>query len=122
MGEKCRFTRAWGAVLAIPSLILILLVLSGCESAIPTVDPESPPFRDRPAAELAELQLGRRTYIAKCSGCHALYRPTRGDGAHWRRWVGEMAERSHLHPDERGHILDYLGLVCIPGSGPEVVR
>lgn len=96
-------------------LVLVILALPGCESPIPRVDSESPPLQGRSPTELTELELGRSTYIAKCSGCHALVRPTRGNAEFWRRQVEEMAERSCISSEERERILDYLALVCLPG-------
>src|SRR3972149_10560160 len=114
MARRRTVTRARATILEFP--LLAGLVLLGCESTIPRVDPESPPFQGRSTAELAELELGRSSYIAKCSGCRALIRPARGDREYWKRWVEEMAERSHVTTDERERILKYLALACLPGQ------
>lgn len=96
--------------------LLLILTLSGCESAIPGIHRGSPPFQGRTDRELSDLELGRSTYIAKCSGCHILYRPARGHRKYWEHWVERMAERSRLTSKERRRILSYLVLVCLTGQ------
>jgi hypothetical protein len=88
--------------------LTLLLGIAGCQSPIPSVDPRSPPFRDLPAPQIAELDAGRSAYIDKCSGCHALYRPDRGPAGQWTRWVDAMALRSKITGEERERILRYL--------------
>ena len=88
--------------------LFTLLSLGGCQSAIPRVPVKEPPFTTMPRQKVADLSRGRTEYIAKCSGCHQLYRPGTGDEAYWNRWVDSMAERSHLSRKEKGRIKSYL--------------
>jgi len=107
--------RSHGIRLAFAALAgFIGAIATGCISPIPAVDPQSPPFHGRSQPELQELELGRSHYIAKCSGCHSLYLPSRGDAVYWRGWVDKMAERAAIAPEERQRILSYLGVVCAP--------
>ncbi len=93
-------------------ILLSLMVFSGCEPAIPRVDPEVAPFRGKPPDRILELKLGREAYIAKCSGCHVLYRPSRGGPAYWRHWMLNMAEQIHLDRKDQEQILNYLFITC----------
>src|SRR5262249_27444282 len=88
----------------------------GCSPAIPMVDPEAPAFRSQPLTELARLARGREEYIAKCSGCHSLYRPSRGTSVNWSSWVSAMADRSKVCSEERERILAYLSAACCPSD------
>lgn len=95
------------------SLVLAAcLATLGCESAVPRIDPRAPIFSHKSPEEIAELDVGRAEYIAKCSGCHTLYRPSRGDAAYWDRWVEAMAGHSRLTPEESGRIKGYLLAAC----------
>lgn len=96
------------------ALAVLPFLASGCESAIPRVDPSSPAFSGRSPGELASLDRGRDEYIRKCSGCHGLYRPSRGGRDYWSEWMEAMAERSRLKPEERRRMTAYLFLVCRP--------
>ena len=105
--RRCPRT-CWTAVLVAAAL----LALWGCEPMVPRVDPEKSPFRGRPPEELAALRSGRDLYVAKCSGCHGLYAPSRGTREDWDRWVHSMASRSHLETGDPERILAYLSMAC----------
>ena len=47
-------------------------------------------------------------YRARCSLCHAPWRPTDFSPAEWPRFVRKYAPRAGLTPDERAAVLDYL--------------
>src|SRR5262245_8857733 len=100
----------------------LLSAAPGCESPVPRVDPASPLFEGRPPAELELLAEGRSAYLRKCSGCHPLHRPSRGDARYWDRWVVEMAARSRLSGSEEERIRSYLEAACAarpPASASE---
>ena len=86
----------------------------GCESPIPRIDPHLPAFSDLDEARLAELRQGRAEYVAKCSGCHALYAPARGTPEYWEHWTAEMVTEADLSQAESSRILAYLLAVCDP--------
>jgi hypothetical protein len=96
--------------------LLLAAALPGCESAMPRLDASFPGYRSLCPAEIELLARGRTETIAKCSGCHPLYRPSRGDAAYWELWLGKMADRSRLRPEERERIRAYL--VAASRSGP----
>jgi hypothetical protein len=48
----------------------------------------------RPESTLAELQHGRKLYVARCAGCHALKSP---DMLAPGEWSGEIAEMRSKH-------------------------
>ena len=99
-------------------------MIVGCESAIPVVDASTPGFSGLRSEDLTDLDRGRRDYIAKCSGCHALVRPAEGDPAYWSRWVTAMAARSKLSADEKERIENYLVTACsiVVGGIPRALR
>lgn len=94
--------------------ITLGIMFFGCESAISRIDPASPRFATLASEEIAALRRGREEYIAKCSGCHSLYRPARGGHGYWEKWVEAMAKRSRLSAPERERITGYL----VALSGP----
>ena len=47
-------------------------------------------------------------YRARCSLCHAPWRPTDFSPAEWPRFVRKYAPRAGLTPDERDAVLGYL--------------
>lgn len=64
--------------------------------------------RTWPDATSAQLQQGRRAYVLRCTGCHALVPPAEHTPARWREEVGLMADRSLLLQADRDAILRYL--------------
>jgi len=116
MRPRRRITGSAAALTA--AVFAVAAALWGCRSMIPRIDPAEPAFHGRSVEELRELDLGRSDYLAKCSGCHALYAPARGDRSYWDHWVGAMAERSKLTDSDRRLIEGYLFAVC-RGTGFE---
>jgi hypothetical protein len=102
----------WNRAGAAAAAVLAAVAIWGCRSIVPRIDPAEPAFSGRSPDELRDLDLGRSGYIAKCSGCHALYAPARGDAAYWESWLGAMASRSKLTPRDRQLIQGYLFAVC----------
>ncbi len=97
-----------GAAFFAPLAVASGLGFFGCESAISRIDPASPRFAKLAPEEIAALRRGRADYIAKCSGCHGLYRPSHGGPDYWEKWVEAMAQRSRLTWFERERITGYL--------------
>lgn len=89
------------------ALAVLVLAAAGCAVRIPE------PTREMAAGDetvLAELKAGRRLYINKCSGCHALYPVDRYDDGKWAAEVDEMLrlKKVKLHEEERRRLLRYL--------------
>ena len=91
-----------------PMTLMTVLLVAGCATTIPMINRNEPRFAGLSETELEELDRGRIEYIAKCSGCHQLYRPRSGDSSYWNEWVDDMEKRSHLDPDEKRRIKAYL--------------
>jgi mono/diheme cytochrome c family protein len=61
-----------------------------------------------PGTTVEELASGRRLYVQRCSGCHALHRPSEKPPEAWPRYVREMTERSKLDEARAQAITRYL--------------
>ena len=86
---------------------MLLLVLAGCATVIPEPTME---MAGGDAASFETLREGRRLYVAKCSGCHALIAPvTRADDV-WREEVDEMLHKKkiRLASGDREKLIAYL--------------
>lgn len=97
--------RPWLALLGIAAL-----VASGCAGQIPEpVEADAARLAPRwPGVTVDGLAEGRRLYIARCSGCHALYRPGAFPAEAWPPMVSEMAGRARLSPAEADSVIRYL--------------
>jgi mono/diheme cytochrome c family protein len=71
-----------------------------------------------PGTTLADLQQGQRTYSARCSTCHALYRPDAFPAQKWQGFVEEMVVRAKLSPDDVRDIVRYLVTAAEAPGGP----
>lgn len=89
------------------ALLLLVLAAAGCATAIPEPTME---MAGGDAAAFATLREGRRLYVAKCSGCHALIAPETRSDAVWREEVDEMLlkKKIRLAPGDREKLLAYL--------------
>ncbi len=63
-----------------------------------------------PDSSLESLQLGRETYVQRCSGCHNLVIPARHPEGEWPGLVDKMMteEEVELTPSEKTLLLRYL--------------
>lgn len=89
----------------------------GCAGGIPPVSPEHL-ARARatwPDADHASLVEGRRLYVARCSGCHALHRPREYPAPAWGPLVDRMTARSRISAVERERIVRYLTVASEEG-------
>jgi hypothetical protein len=86
---------------------LLTALLAGCAVRLP--EPDALMAGGDPAV-LEELRLGRRLYIDKCSGCHALQAPEERSDAVWREEVEEMLAKKkvRLSHHERDRLVLYL--------------
>jgi len=103
---------------------LLTVALGACTGVVPA--PTTADAR-RVGAPLGELTEGRRIYVRKCSGCHALVPPAERSAAVWREKLGVMATRARLDPLSRRRITAYLTAFShperpAPSSSPAVRR
>ena len=96
---KRRHTALVIGVAAIAALIV------GCAAAIPSITTGD---AERVGVPIDLLRDGRERYIAKCSGCHALYAPPKYTTAEWDREMEEMRERSRLTDEDFERITTFL--------------
>ncbi len=97
-------------------LISLLLLLAGCAGGLPhpTAEVAARAAQSQPGVTLESLEAGRALYVQRCSGCHNLVVPTEKQPQEWPMWVGKMAERAELTPEERGLIERYLVALATP--------
>jgi hypothetical protein len=86
---------------------VLLMALAGCAVHVPEPDAL---MAGGDEASLPGLREGRRLYIDKCSGCHALKPVERYSDAEWTAEVDEMLrlKKVKLAAAERGRLLRYL--------------
>jgi mono/diheme cytochrome c family protein len=87
--------------------VLGLLALAACAVNLPVPDLA---MAGGDAARLEELQAGRRLYVNKCSGCHALEAPEARADAVWASEIEEMLAKKkvRLSHHERERLVLYL--------------
>lgn len=101
---------AWTA-----ALIAGAALAGACSGGIPHADPAAV-TRARvrwPEITTAELELGRDRYVARCSGCHALHRPSEQSPRAWKELVEKMAPRAKLSGEDRELIRRYLTVMSV---------
>lgn len=93
-----------------PPLLLLLLAALGCAGQLPPPT-EADALRASaryPGTTVADLTEGRRLYVERCSGCHALVRPQAKGPDEWPKLVAEMTERAKLPEATAQQIVRYL--------------
>jgi len=86
---------------------LLVIAAAACSPRVPP--PATASDASRAHVELSALAQGRTLLIQKCgSSCHATPLPMQHLAAEWPAKLGEMAERSHLDPQQRALIEKYL--------------
>ena len=96
--------------------VLGAAVVSACAAGLPHPD-EAQLARAQaewPGITAADLEAGRRSYVNRCAGCHALHRPAEYDAGQWGTLVEKMAVRAKLTAPEKESILRYLGTAATP--------
>lgn len=93
--------------------LLGTLLLEGCAAYVPEPTAE---IAEASATTLEDLREGRRIYINKCSGCHALFSVNAYRPAGWTREVDEMVrlKKAKLIPVDRERLLAYLTATSAP--------
>lgn len=73
--------------------------------------------------ELSAVQIktARKLYISKCAKCHKLYDPDDCSSGKWDEWMGRMAAKSKLKPEQAELLARYIeagkaGQVELPKS------
>jgi hypothetical protein len=94
----------------------LLLLLAGCAGGLPhpTAEVAARAAQSQPGVTLEILEAGRGLYVLRCSGCHNLVPPTAKQPQEWPAWVGKMAGRAKLPPEERSLIERYLVALATP--------
>lgn len=84
-----------------------LLALAACAVNLPVPDLA---MAGGDTARLEELQAGRRLYVNKCSGCHALQAPEERADAVWASEIEEMLAKKKVRLTHAEHhrLLLYL--------------
>jgi mono/diheme cytochrome c family protein len=101
---------------AIPSLIVFLaaVFLANCQSSLKFAPPITESFMRaglRDKADGQTLAEGRKVFLNRCIGCHALPDPAPYDSARLTRVVGWMSGRAHLTPRQQDALVKYLQTV-----------
>ncbi|HXG63095.1 MAG TPA: hypothetical protein VNO22_17115 [Planctomycetota bacterium] len=94
--------------------VLLSLSAAGCVGGIPEPDAR---MAGGDGELLAQLREGRRLYVDRCSGCHALFPVDRYSDEAWVAEVEEMTRlnKVRLKPSEKERLLLYLRAA----NGPE---
>jgi len=83
------------------------VVLSSCETNLKSAPPVTPAFA-RGKGDERILAEGRKVFLNRCIGCHALPDLARYDSARIPRFVGWMSHRAHLTPEQHDALVKYL--------------
>ncbi|MEO8796022.1 MAG: hypothetical protein ABI390_11180 [Daejeonella sp.] len=88
-------------LLAIGSIIGIF---AACSSSLykPTLETAGSPER------FQELNKGRALYIANCSSCHNLHKPSEYSETGWIKNLNDMQKKAEITDSEKKLILNYL--------------
>jgi mono/diheme cytochrome c family protein len=82
-------------------------VLSSCETNLKSAPPVTAALAHGKADE-STLTEGRKVFLNRCIGCHALPDLARYDSARIPRIVGWMSHRAHLTPEQHDALVKYL--------------
>lgn len=98
-----------GRVGWVAGLVAAVIAVSGCVVLRhPTEQDVAVGQRLWPELTLGELEAGRRAYVRRCSGCHALHLPESLGAREWLEQMEEMAVEAKLTPEERALIERFL--------------
>ena len=98
------------SVFDVKKLLLISLMLVGCETAnyAPVVNNGMVAASHRRDVDLARLDHGRTLFVHRCIECHtlpAIWKYSRDD---WPKIVSDMSHRASLKPSEREAVIAYI--------------
>lgn len=86
------------------AFLFLLIAVFSCSSQL--YMPEAKQATE--LASLSELQLGRKLYVSKCGGCHALILPEKYNSEQWQYWVAKMESKVKMNDHEKETILKYV--------------
>lgn len=55
-----------------------------------------------------ELKTARKLYVGKCAKCHKLHDPAKYTDEKWDEWMGKMAKKSKLKPEQAELLTRYI--------------
>ena len=55
-----------------------------------------------------DLKAARKIYVGKCAKCHKLYDPAKYTDEQWAEWMGKMAKKSKLKPEQVELLARYI--------------
>jgi hypothetical protein len=93
----------------------LLLLMAGCAAVDiprPTPGDVERAASTWPRTSMADLELGRSLYLARCTGCHQPAEPRRFSASVWKEQVLEMQERARLTADDVASIIRYLTIMA----------
>lgn len=83
------------------------VVLSSCETNLKSAPPVTAALA-RVKTDEPKLVEGRKVFVNRCIGCHALPDVSRYDSARIPRIVGWMSGRAHLTTEQHDALVKYL--------------
>src|SRR5258706_16126217 len=89
-------------LLAACTVAILLIGLTGCQSA-PINSPSAPPPLPPGGAALLSPEAAasaRTLYVAKCAKCHKFYDPAKYNDLQWHTWMTKMSRKAKLKPNE----------------------
>jgi mono/diheme cytochrome c family protein len=90
---------------------VIAVLLASCETALKSAPPVTAAFVRaglREKADAATLETGRKVFLNRCIGCHALPEIARYDAGRIPSIVNWMSDRANLTPEQREALVKYL--------------
>lgn len=90
---------------------IIAVLLASCETALRSAPPVTAAFVQagrREKADARTLEAGRKVFLNRCIGCHALPEIARYDSARIPRIVTWMSHRAHLSREQQDALVKYL--------------
>ena len=88
-----------------------VLLLEGCAAGSGNAFPSAQEIVNRGSAsatDTARLQRGRQLFASRCTEFHVARRISNYSVAQWQHYVGMMAPRAGLTPDDRAAVEDYV--------------
>jgi len=86
------------------AFLFLLIAVFSCSSQLYIPDAK----QATELASLSELQLGRKLYVSKCGGCHALILPEKYNREQWQYWMIKMDPKVKMSDTEKEIILKYV--------------
>ena len=65
-------------------------------------------FSSYSGARLADLQLGKKYYVANCAACHNLHDASEFSPSDWKKIMVKMQKKAKIDDSTKDSIMDYL--------------